>query len=374
MTHMFRNNFIALIVTGLFNIPATIAASTPPLFSSDEVLGLTLSVDFDSLCRPREVEDCGYSPTTLVYTSAKGEEHNIPVEIQVRGGWRSRTKHCKVPPLFVRFSAAETEGTPFAGQDLLPLTTHCRSNRDRKLHTAPGREYEQYVLKEFLGYRLFNTLSDKSLRVRLARISYNDPVEAKQSVTRYAFFTEHFDALAARQHTVKLPHKSFDHQKTDLKAFDTVALFQFMIGNTDWSVVRERNIILIATADGQQFPVPFDLDMAGLVNADYAGVSPRLSFRDVRQRLYLGFCHPDTDFKALFARFQAQKNTMLALVKEVPGLSRASRIDSKGYLKKFFAVLRSTKRRERDIVKACQPWPPAPDDHTTPPDDNAASS
>jgi hypothetical protein len=346
--------------------PAEAAASR--LFTSHEVLDLRLPADFDAMCRPNEVEGCQYTPTTMTYTEASGKEHSLPVEIRVRGGWRARKKHCKVPPLFVRFSPEETRGTPFSGQGLLPLTTHCRSKKNLQMGAASGKEYEQYVLREYLGYRLYNVLTDMSLRVRLVRIGYADLDNPDRVTTRYAFFTEHFDQLAARQTAQRLPRKSFDHEKIDLAAFDRVAMFNFMIGNTDFSVVRERNILLLLGEDGRQYPVPYDLDMAGLVNAEYAGVSPRLDFRDVRRRYYLGFCHPGVDFESLYTGFLEKETPMIALLADIPGINRPTRKTTLPYLKKFFKILETPDRRQDKIAGACHPWPPAPEDHTTPPD------
>ena len=96
-------SIILLITAQLFGLnasadPVTPAVANKPLFTAHEVLNLSLSVDFDTMCRPNEVEDCRYTPTTLTYTAADGVEHSIPVEIRVRGGWRARQTHCKVPP------------------------------------------------------------------------------------------------------------------------------------------------------------------------------------------------------------------------------------------------------------------------------------
>jgi hypothetical protein len=255
------------------------AVPDKPLFNSDSVLELALQVDFDALCRPNREPDCDYVPATLFYTDPEGGQTGIPVELKVRGGWRARRDHCDVPPLFIRFSAEGTGGTPFAGQELLPLTTHCRDGRTR-YGGAGARDYEQYVLREFLGYRLYNLVTPQSLRVRLARISYSAPGGGSGQYKRYAFFTEHFDQMAARNGGQRLSHGSFDYRDIDLAALDRVSLFNFMIGNTDSSVPRERNIVLIAPSSGPVFPVPYDLDMSGLVDAEYGGVSPRLDFRD----------------------------------------------------------------------------------------------
>ena len=96
-----------LLVTVLLASVHTVAAPDPnnpvaldkPLFSSQDTLNLTLSLDFDAMCRPNEVEDCQYAPATLNYTSQAGVEYKIPIEARVRGGWRARKDNCQVPPV-----------------------------------------------------------------------------------------------------------------------------------------------------------------------------------------------------------------------------------------------------------------------------------
>ena len=347
--------------------PGSRDAGGKPLFADDSVLELSLSLDFEALCRPNREPDCDYIDSVLGYLDPAGEQRAIPIQVLVRGGWRARRDHCDVPPLFVKFTAGAAGDTPFAGQSMLPLTTHCR-NRRGSFGGANPREYEQYVLREYLGYRLYQLFTGQSLRTRLVRINYSSPDNPDREVQRYAFFTEHFDDLAARNGTRRLPHGSFDPELVDLAALDRVSLFSFMIGNTDLSVPRERNIVLLEGENGRQYPVPYDLDMSGLVDAEYSGVSPRLDFRDPRQRYYLGFCHPRPDYPALFAQFQGQRDAALQLVGDIPGLNRVSRKSSRAYLDDFFDLIESPDDRREDIIEACHPWPPAAIDHTTPPE------
>jgi hypothetical protein len=139
-----------------------------------------------------------------------------------------------------------------------------------------------------------------------------------------------------------------------------------MIGNTDWSIVRERNTILLLDGNGKQLPVPYDLDMSGLVDADYAGPAPALPIESVRDRYFLGLCQPGTDWDALFAQFEGRRDAILGLSERLPGLSRISKRSTRYYLEKFFEILESPTARQQEITGACRPWPPAPDDHTTP--------
>ena len=313
-------------------LPLLAEASTP-LFESNELLEVALTADFNELCHPRETEDCDFTPSTLTYRGADGEKLSLEVAIQVRGGWRSLSRNCSSDPAF----------------------------------SGSGRwDYEQYVLREYLGHRLYNELTEYSLRARLLRIAYPKP-GSNRGVHHYAFFVEHFDDAARRTGTRRQDRGQFDPGKLDANAAARLALFQYMIGNTDWSIARERNTMLLLTADGRQLPVPYDLDMSGLVHAGYAGPAPGLPIDDVRQRWFLGYCQPGTDWEALFSLFQERRDFILAAGEDLPGLSRNSLRSTRSFLDQFFKVLNSPEARQQHIVGACLPWPPAGEDHTTPP-------
>ena len=257
----------------------------------------------------------------------------------------------------------------FEGQFLLPLTTHCGKglSLDSLSRGSSRADYEQFLLREYLAHRIYNALSAFSLRTRLVHITYPDPARPdRRPAPHYAFLTEHFDALAARSGAQRLERGGFEAGKLDAQVAAELALFQYLVGNTDWSIARERNTMLLQTADGRQLPVPYDLDMSGLVDADYAGPAPGLPIEDVRERYFLGYCQPGTDWDALFDHFSSQQDAILDLTDEVPGLSRASRRTSRRYLQQFFTLLESAQCRNDNIVAVCQPWPPSGEDHTSP--------
>ena len=140
------------------------AAQAEDLFAAGEPLAMELSVDVRDLCRGSRADGACAGAPALCRRRLAGSERRIEVRLRPRGKWRAETGHCTMPPLFVLFDDATTRGTLFEGQAMLPLTTHCRDSSS----------YEQYVLKEYLAYRVYNLLTDKSLRVRLARVSYRD--------------------------------------------------------------------------------------------------------------------------------------------------------------------------------------------------------
>ena len=322
-------------------LAAAPAAPTRGVFDRDEPLDVDLYADLKSLCRDPGREDCADLPATLVY-SEDGVETRVQVALHTRGRFRSTNGGCDLPALFVYFGA-DTAGTLFSGEQMLPLTTYCRKSA----------QYEQYVIKEYLAYRIYNTLSNKSLRVRLARVTYHDSSSRSRPLVRYAFFTEHFDSLARREDAVVFKPERFDLLEADANELATMDVFEYMIGNTDWSAVFRHNVVLIRDAAGRPTAVPYDFDFSGLVDAEYATVAPQLPIRDVKQRLFREACRPDTDWERVFASFAENRDAIYGLL-DAQDLNQAARERARRYLAGFYEVLDSPPRREREILGACR--------------------
>lgn len=335
----------AAALAAAFFLRPDAAAAQGALFDADEPLVLELVMDWGELCRGDTRRPCEDSPATLIHRDGDAEQR-IDVQLRARGNWRNQSGNCSVPPLFVFFDAETSAGTPFESQTMLPLTTHCRERPS---------SYAQYVLREYLAYRLYNTLADDSLRVRLAHVTYRDTGGRRERTTeRYAFFTEHFDALAARHNAEPLSTEDFSVAQADPQALARVELFEYMIGNTDWSIVSGHNITFIRASGGEVTAVPFDFDFSGLVDAVYAEPPPQLPIRSVTQRLYRGFCHEGLDWDALFAQFERARGAAEGLVSEIPGLETDQRDEAQSYLAEFFEILASPEERRERIVEACR--------------------
>ena len=160
-------------------------------------------------------------------------------------------------------------------------------------------------------------------------------------------------------------HDAKVSQETKFNPFDSDAfdagitdLFQFMIGNTDWSSIFLHNVVVVRTRSGIPIAVPFDLDFAGLVNASYAGPPPNLQIRSVKNRIFRGICRPDIEWSRLFEHFAHKRAAIMALVDHVPDLSRKHRNRVADYLTGFFELLDNSKQRKKKISNACRPIAP----------------
>jgi AAA family ATP:ADP antiporter len=335
----------ALAAGGLAAAAASADTASAPraLFAEHAPLKIDLVTDIRGFCR-NPTTGCADSPAQIVYRGGDGREHLIDVSLRARGRWRRDTSDCSWPALFVHVSPQSAEHTPFEGESMLPLTTHCRDS-------AP---YEQYLLKEYLAYRIYNELTDASLRVRLVQITYRDTTKPGSTKERLAFFSEHFDALAARHGASVVRPADVDVERLDRSQLGTLELFQYMIGNTDWSAVYGHNTVHLRRAGGDVIAVPYDFDFSGLVDAAYAGPAPQLPIRNVKELLFRGSCRPEAGWESLFALFESRRADIIRLPAEVPRLEAAHAARSFRYLDGFFAILSSPHDRTRKIVGVCR--------------------
>jgi len=312
--------------------------------TSHTPLELRLEADWDALDGDRDQES-PHRPGRIVWTDSDGREIAIPVQVRTRGTFRLKRSTCSFPPLRLEFPASEAEGTPFHGQDRIKLVTHCR-DRD---------SYEQNVLEEYLAYRIYNLLTDISFRVRLANITYLDAAGGDAPQTRLAFFVEDEDSMAARLGGMMLEVPAASASSFHQEQAGLMYLFQFMIGNTDWSMTHFHNVRLMRI-ESEYFPVPYDFDWSGLVDAPYSGPSPVIAhlIDNVRERLYQGACNDAIDYDALFARFRDSREAILALPRSIQMLSDRNQRSAVRYLTGFFEVLENEGAARRQIVDACR--------------------
>jgi hypothetical protein len=213
-----------------------------------------------------------------------------------------------------------------------------------------------------LAYRINNLLTDYSFRVRPLAITYVDSRNDSADGPRFGFIIEDDDDLARRNDLEKLDIARPRVSQLDPFGSSRYALFQYMIGNTDWSVLSGpsgkrccHNTVLIGPKSlaGIQ-PVPYDFDSAGLVDAHYAAPSEKLPIRDVSERIYRGFCEYNQELSSLRVEFLEKESAILGLVRAEERLESSDRQKALAYLGEFFEILRDPATFEKDITGKCR--------------------
>lgn len=333
------------LAIALLAFPATAIGKDKPLFADEAPLQLTVSGPLRMIAQKAKRSTDPY-PATI---EAGGETH--PIELAARGFSR-RTENCEFPPLRVTLTDKPPAGSLFAGQHKLKLVVHCRDN-DR---------YEQLVLREYAAYRLYNLLAPASYRVRLARVTYVDG--GKQLAQRWGFFIEDTGDLADRLAAKEIRASSVPNAALDPAAGARVALFEYMIANSDWEFIAgpagqeccHNSKLLGPSADARRslIPVPYDFDYTGLVNAPYALPAEAMRLASVRGRRYWGLCQHNDEVLKQAPAFVAARPALEAQIAAIPGLDDGNRRDMIAFLAGFFADIATPDQIGKRLLKDCR--------------------
>jgi hypothetical protein len=315
-----------------------------PLFQSDEPLFLTLSMDIKTVIH--DIEEKEDHPAEISYTDQEGKKITLPLKIKVRGNFRKDPNHCDFPPLRLNFSDTLLENTIFEGQDKIKLVTHCRSRKDL---------YEQNVLKEYLAYKLYNLFTEESFSVRLVHLTYADTKGKLDTLEKMAILIEPNQHMARRNGCEILEVENIQQERTNRKKINVMSVFQYMIGNTDWSVPALHNVILLKE-DQKAIPiaVPYDFDWCGLVNAPYAKPAEQLPIESVSTRLYRGFCRPDAELQLALDEFRQRKEEIYQTCRNVPFLTAKELSKIINYIDQFFETIENPKAVEGEFHRNCR--------------------
>jgi hypothetical protein len=320
---------------------------TAPLakfFESEEPLPITLTLNIKRI-RGDKDDNAPWRDATITYTPPGATTPEVlPLKLKTHGIWR--LNHCDFPPIRLDFSKDNTKKTIFAGLNKPKLTNFCRDDDT----------YEQYVLQELQAYRIYWAITHTSHAVRALRITYVDSASGKPLTTRYAFIAEDPGRMTARLGGKILEIKGAGPDDMQMGPMVVTSLFEYFIGNTDYSMGGLHNIELFTRTDGTDpVPVARDFDFAGLVNTRYATPDYRLHIRTVRDRLFRGYCAPDSSFAKAFALFDAKKGAIYALYHDKIGALLQPKIveESIKYFDDFYKTIDNPKDAKHDIIEAC---------------------
>ena len=313
-------------------------AQSRTLFQDAAALAFTLTSEFNLINKERSPNNSTQFPGVLTF-----DGNDIPVKLGSRGHLRLSPSTCEFVPIKVEFPKDQIVGTVFEGQTTLKLGTHCRNEK----------EFDQYVLREYLTYKLANLVTPVSFRARLARGTYVDAKSKKTLSTHNAVFLEHENDVARRLggRDVSLQHVEF--KDLDKDALTAMMLIEYMLGNTDYSIWALHNVVIVQDKKRTLFPVPYDFDVSGMVHPPYAAPDSRLHLRSVTDRLYRGPCRTVDEFNTAAEPFRAHKADMMAAIESVKELNGTHKGEMKDYLESFFRTIDKQESIRKTFVDGC---------------------
>jgi hypothetical protein len=312
------------------------------LFGLEDPLDITLKFDIKSYQRTKSKEE--YLPVQLTYHVNDTLDINKKVRVRARGEFRKQ--HCILPPFWLNIKKAKIGNQYLEGTKKLKIVTHCRDSKN----------YAQYVIKEYLTYKIYKLISPYSFRVRLIRMNYIDTGRKNKETSAWAFMIEPEEMMAERLDVISVKSDQVSMHFADTLTMDVVSIFMYMIGNADYSVAGRHNLKLIRRKDPNRplmVPIPYDFDYAGIVNADYAIPGENLGITSVTDRYFLGPCREDPQYLAAIDQINEHKDGILDLVSSSPYLDERNRKEMMKYLQEFFREAEDPEVLIRNIRRTC---------------------
>lgn len=299
------------------------------LFKDVEPLNVTLRFDLTRYLRTKPKKD--YIAANLTFHFSKSDSISRDISLRTRGIFRN--SYCKFAPIELNLKKAHFGYSDLDKISKLKLVIECRS----------GSENKNYVLKEYLAYKLYNVLTDTSFRVRLLAVDFIDTRTNRKPIRQYGFVIEPIEVMAARTNTSLVNVLTLTQKSIVPKVMDQVAIFNYMIGNYDWAVPGLHNIKVMKSRvlDSLQFgiAVPHDFDWSGLVNPAYAIPPEYIGIQTVRERRFDGICRTKETYQNDLKIFLKKKQDFYRIINDFPYLNKVEKKDMTDYLEEFYNQL-----------------------------------
>lgn len=313
------------------------------LFSAEEPLHLTLKFNVKAVGKTRRKDV--YHDAEL--TNVISEDFQVTDSVRVRARGFFRRDYCKLPPIWLNIRHAGIKADSLQDVVRMKMVVRCKDLK----------KFEPYVLREYLVYKIYNIITPFSYRVRLVRLTIIDTGKDNEVTEDWAFLQEPDELMAMR-----LDGKMFKSDRLSMgmmnpEVMDRLAMFQYMIGNGDYSVVSRQNLKIMAlnTADPPGYlPVPYDFDYTGLVNTLYAIPGETLGITSVRERYYLGPCRPKEVHEATIQELAQFEDEIKQYIKDCKYLDDKEKVDMIEYLDSYFKDSMDSKFINRKIDPTCR--------------------
>jgi len=332
---------LLLIIVTAFYLPTSAQrVDKEKFFAEESIVNATLEMDLKDLLAKKALNR--FLPATLSLTMKDGTTVTEKIEASARGNFRRET--CFMPGLKLNFKKDSTSRLYKFKE--LKLSNGC----------SPGEDPGQLVVKEFLAYKIYNLLTDMSLRVRFMNVSFKDVSGKRKPYTQYAFLIEDIDDMAKRNNMVEVEGTAYNTEQTNRDQMTIVTLFEYLIANTDWSVPSYHNIKLIGPKDDKSvrpYTVAYDFDICGFVDPPYATIDEQLQeqISTVRDRLNRGFPRTMDELKIAVKLFNDRKEKIIGLIKNNEYLNSKEKSRAVDYVEDFYKIINSDRDLQRIFVE-----------------------
>ena len=263
----------------------------------------------------------------------------IPVSLRARGNFR-RAK-CYFPPIKMKIKKSQSKNTVFAGNKSLKLVLPCRTENAKN----------DNILKEYIAYKIYELISPYHFKTRRVNVDFSEPKGKKMKTFVLKGFLIEDDSRLAKRFEGRVVEQ-FIHPMA-MQGLTSVqhAFFQYMIGNTDFSISYQHNGKLLYSTK-EFLPLPYDFDMTGWVDPSYGFGNPTLGLNSLTDRVYRGFKRDAEVMNTVRKQYIDSKDSIYSLVN-----SFKDEFDSESefnkmfkFMQGFFETIENDKKFNKQII------------------------
>ena len=303
---------------------------------------LKIKLNYSNKEMNRKTDDSTFIKTAMGYFHDE-KWSSIEVDLRARGNFRRN--ECYFPPIKMKIKKDQYKETLFDGNKTMKLVMPC------KLES----ENNDNVLQEFIAYKIYEKISPYHFKTRRVDIDFTEPNGKKEKTFQLKGFLIEDDKRVAERHEGKVFERYIHPMAMQHLTSVHNAFFQFLLGNTDFSVAYQHNGKLLYI-DKNIIPLPYDFDMSGWVDPSYATVNETLNINSVKDRVYRGFSRDRSYFDQVRKEFKDKKEDLMALV-----ASYASEFESTNefesmqkFMVSFYQVIENDTAFEKEIVASAR--------------------
>ena len=285
-----------LLITGILS--AQNALKSDKLYEDQIPLEIKLSYSNKDL--NRNTDDSTFITSPMAYFH-DGKWSEIEVNLRARGNFRRN--QCYFPPVKMKINKKQYSETIFDGNKTMKLVLPCKIEK----------ENNDNILQEYIAYKIYEKISPFHFKTRRVNIDFSEPKGKKIKNFKLKGFLIEDDKRVAKRHEGKVVERFIHPMAMQHVTSVQNAFFQYLLGNTDFSVAYQHNGKLLYV-NKEIIPLPYDFDMTGWVNPSYAAVNTTLGINSVQDRKYRGFKRDQQYFDQVRNQFLDQKDSLMEMV------------------------------------------------------------
>ena len=314
-------------------------------FDKEEVIEITLEFDIKKFTTEKSDED--YLPTILTYYINDTVEIRESVKIKARGEFRR--DYCYFPPFMLNVKKTDLYDDVFSEAYKIKVVSHCKNSK----------AYSNCLIKEYFGYKIFNIITDYSFKVRFINVRYIDIGRKNKITTNWAFMIEPEAMLAERLEAYPLKMNKINYRQADTLTTTIMSIFQYMIGNTDYSITGRHNVKLLTLKDHTKpalIPIPYDFDYSGMVYSEYAEPQSNVGIESVTDRCFYGMCRTDDVYNYVLELYREKKDEIFLFVNSFEYVDNKTRKYVIKYLEEFYKEIDKPNFIKNRLRITCEKW------------------